>query len=479
MAVGTVVTIASAVFPSMRASRVPPLAAIRDTATEAGTPQVRLALLLGGSLTILGVAGFVAGLSGAGILWVGIGALLTFMGTFTLGPLIARPAARAIGSVAAGAAGVTGVIARQNAARNPKRTARTGGALMVGVALVVAITVIAATAKDWTRDVFGEQFTGDYVVSTDTFGFGGLSPDVADRLNEIPEVEAATGIRIGAARDLSGGGDLSYVAIDPATAGALFELGMIQGTVEALEPDGILIDDGEAADRDLSIGDTIEFAFLNGATESLEVQGIYRDDDVAGRFVVSHALHERTGADQFDFSVYVATADGVSDADAAAAIAAVSDAYPNADLQSRSEYIEDQASQVDQIVNLMYGLLGLAVMIALVSIANSVSLSIHERTRELGLVRAVGMTRHQMASTVRWEAAIVALLGTGLGALLGLFFGWAISVTLRDDGFTAFSVPVVAVVVIVGISVIGGVLAAIRPSWRAAHLDVLRAIASE
>ena len=177
--------------------------------------------------------------------------------------------------------------------------------------------------------------------------------------------------------------------------------------------------------------------------------------------------------------MYVATASGVDSADAEAAIADVSDDYPNADLQSRSEYIEDQAAQVDQIVNLMYGLLALAIVIALVSIANSVSLSIHERTRELGLVRAVGMTRHQTASAVRWEAAIVALLGTGLGALLGILFGWAISVTLRDDGITSFTVPVVAVVVIVAIGVAGGVVAAWRPSWRAAHLDVLRAIATE
>ena len=351
---------------------------------------------------------------------------------------------------------------------------------MVGVALVVAITVIAATAKDWTRDVFGSQFTGDFVVSTDTFGFGGLSPEVADRLNERPEVAAAAGIRVGAARDISGGrGDVGYVAVDPSSAAAVFDLGMIEGTIASLEPDGILVDDDEAADRHLAVGDTIELGFLNGTTEVLNVQGIYSEEDLAGAFVVTHALHERTGADQFDFSVYVATAPGFDTAVAEAAIATVSDDYPNADLQSRSEYIEDQAAQVDQLVNLMYGLLALAVLIALFSVANSVSLSIHERTRELGLVRAVGMTRHQTASAVQWEAAIVALIGTGLGALLGLFFGWAISVTLADNGLTSLSVPGVALVVIVVAGVIGGVIAALRPSWRAAHLDVLRAIASE
>ena len=262
MIVGTIVTIGSAVFPSMRASRVPPLAAIRDSVVQAGAPQVRRGLVLGGVLSALGVASFVAGLSGAGIPWVGVGALLLFVGVFTFGPLIARPAARALGAPAARGAGVTGVLARENAMRNPKRTARTGGALMVGVALVVAITMIAATAKDWTRDVFAGQFTGDYVVSTDTFGFGGLSPDVADRLNELPEVAAAAGIRIGAARDLSGGGgDIGYVAVDPSTAGDVFDLGMIDGSIESLEPGGVLVDDDEAGNRHLAVGDTIEFGF--------------------------------------------------------------------------------------------------------------------------------------------------------------------------------------------------------------------------
>ena len=480
MIVGTIVTIGSAVLPSVRASRVPPLAAIRDSAAQAGAPEVWRGLVLGGVLSALGVASFVAGLSGAGILWVGLGILLSFVGVFTFGPLIARPAARALGAPAARAAGVTGQLARENAMRNPKRTARTGGALMVGVSLVVAITMIAATAKDWTRDVFGSQFTGDYVVSTDTAGFGGLSPEVAERLNQLPEVAAAAGIRVGAVHDLSRGGDTGYVAVDPSTAGDVFDIGMVEGSVEALEPDGILVDDDEAGDRHLTVGDTIEFGLLNGVSQTLTVQGIYTDDDLAGPFVVSHALHERTGVDQFD-SVGLRRLSFRSRQRPTPRRRSPTSAtdYPNAELQSRSEYIDDQAAQVDQIVNLMYGLLALAIVIALVSIANSVSLSVHERTRELGLVRAVGMTRQQTASAVRWEAAIVALLGTGLGALLGILFGWAISVTLRDDGVATFTVPVIAVAVIVAIGVAGGVVAAWRPSWRAAHLDVLRAITTE
>ena len=480
LTVGTVVTIVSAVLPSMRASRVAPLAAIRDIAAEAGGTRVRRRLIRGGAVTVVGIGFFVAGLAGAGILMVGIGTLIVFIGTFALAPVIARPVARALGAPVAKATGVTGVLAQQNAVRNPKRTARTGGALMVGVALVVAITVIAATARDWTRDIFGAQFTGNFVVSTDTIGFGGISPDVAKRLNALPEVDAAAGIRIGAARNLAeDGNDTTYVAVDPATVGRVFDIGMIQGSLEALTPNGILVDDNRASARHLAVGDTITLGFVDGTTRHLTVEGIYTKDDLAGPYVVSQALHEQTGVDQFDFSVYVATAAGVSEADARAAIAKVSDDYPNAKLESRSQYIESQAAQIDQIVNLMYGLLALAVFIALISIANSISLSIHERTRELGLLRAVGMTRHQIGGVIRWEAGIVALLGTALGAFLGVFFGWAISVTLRKEGLTNFAFPGVALAVIIGIGVVGGVLAAVRPGWRAAHLDVMRAIAME
>jgi len=169
----------------------------------------------------------------------------------------------------------------------------------------------------------------------------------------------------------------------------------------------------------------------------------------------------------------------VTDTDARAAIAAVSDEYPNADLQSRREYVDAQAAQIDPLVNLMYALLGLAVIIALINIANSMALSIHERTRELGLLRAVGMTRHQTRAAIAWESVLIGLLGTGLGVLIGIFFGWAISVTVRDAGLGTFTLPMQPLVFIALAAVLGGVLAAARPARRAARLDVLRAIATE
>jgi len=479
LTVGTVVTVASAVFPSIRASKVRPLAAIRDLEAAPGGAQDRRRAVEGAVLVVVGAAGFVSGLTGTGVLWVGIGALIIFIGISVLSPLLARPFTRLVGAPIARVIGTTGVLARENAARNPKRTARSGGALMIGVALVATIAIIAATAKDWTRDVFSEQFTGDYVVATDSFGFGGLPPTVADQLDALPEIDAAAGIRIGSARDTAGADDVAYVSVEPAVAARVFDLDLIDGTLDGLSPLGILVDDDEAADRDMAVGDTIELGFVNGTTRTLTVEGVYRKDDLAGPFVVSNALHEVTGADQFDFSVYVALAEGVTSAAAERVISPIVADLPNAELQSRDEYIESQAGQIDQIVNLMYGLLGLAIVIALFSIANSISLSIHERTREIGLLRAVGMTRHQIGSVVRWEVVIVALLGTLLGAALGVCFGWAVSVTLGDEGLADAVVPVPTMVAIIAVGVLGSILASVRPSWRAAHLDVLPAISSE
>jgi putative ABC transport system permease protein len=479
LVVGTVVTVVSAVFPSLRASRVPPLAALRDVvAGGVGHPGRRLAY--GAVITAVGAATLTAGLAGLGMAWVGLGALAIFIGVFVLGPVIARPVVRGVGAPLPSVSGITGELARENALRNPKRTARTGGALMVGVALVAAITVMSASLKDWIRDVFEGQFTGDYVVNTNMFGLGGLSPELAAQLDELPEVDTAAGVRIGFARvGTTSPTDEEFVSIDPSTAAEMFDIGMVEGSLGALTDDGVLLHDDEADRRMLGVGDTLDFEFLNGTTRTLTVQGIYTEQDMAGSLVVTHAVNEQSGADQFDFAVYVRTADGVSDTAAETAIRRVSDAYPNADLESRSEYIAGQAAQIDQIVNLMYGLLGLAIVIALFSIANSMALSIHERTRELGLLRAVGTTRRQTRATVRWESVLIALLGTGLGVLIGVFLGWSISVTIRGGGLAAFTIPWVALAVIVALALLGGVVAAARPARRAARVNILHAIAAD
>ena len=230
LVVGTLVTVLSAVGPSLRASRVPPLAALRDIVTDRSSHSPRR-LIQGGLVTVAGATALLVGLATSEIRWVGAGALMVFVGVFVLGPLIARPAVAVLGGPLRRLSGVTGELASENARRNPKRTARTGGALMVGVALVASITIIAASAKDWIHDVWSDKFTGDLVVTTDTVGFGGLSPLVEEQLAALPEVGAATGIRTGVAAveavDGSRRDDDMYVAVDPATVGELFDIGMV------------------------------------------------------------------------------------------------------------------------------------------------------------------------------------------------------------------------------------------------------------
>lgn len=479
--VGILATVVSAVFPAWRASRTPPLAALRDVAVDrSGHSAGRL--VVGGVLAAGGVAAFVAGLTLGELVWVGLGALLTFLGAFVLGPTISAGATRVLGAPLPAVRGIAGRLARDNATRNPKRTARTGGALMVGVALVVTINVLAASARTWVRDVVAEQFTGDFVVATDMYGFGGLPTELAARLAAMPEVATATGVRTGVAEVAAAGGGASaqaYVAIDPVPASAMFDIGVETGDVAALDDHGVLVLASEAEARQVALGDTLTFHFPDGSTRPLTVEGTYSNDELAGKFVVTQALHESTGADQYDFSVYVEAGPGADTAAVRSAIGAVVAGYPNADLMSKAEYTDDMAAQIDPIVNLMYALLALAVGIALFSIANAMALSVHERMREIGLLRAVGMDRGQIRSAIRWEAVLIALVGTLTGLLIGVFFGWALSVTLRGAGLTAFSLPVVALVVIGALAVVGGVLAVTRPARRAARTDVLRAITTE
>jgi putative ABC transport system permease protein len=472
------VTVVAATLPAVRASRIAPLAVIRSAAV--GDPSHRRGrFAAGGVITSLGALAYGIGLARSDLAWVGVGALATFIGIFVLGPLLARPAARLLGAPVAAGFGVAGELAQQNAIRNPKRSARTGGALMVGVALVAAITVIAASVDQWVTDIVGEQFTGDFAVSTSMVNFGGLSPSVTDRISELPEVAVASGIRVGAAHDEDHGGDLTYVAIDPSTAGELFDIGLPPEEIAALTPSGVLLDDDEAADRGVVVGDRLTWSFLDGRTQVLEVQGIYTEDDLAGRVVVSHALHERSGVDQFDISVYVRGAQGVDEDVVASALAAAVADYPNAEVESKQEYIDSQAAEIDPILNLMYALLALAVLIALLNIANSLNLSIHERNHELGLLRAVGMTRRQTRRCVTLEAVLVATIGILTGIVVGTFFGWSISIVGRGATWNAFVLPIQPLVVIVVLAMIGAALSAIRPAAHAARLDVLRAIASE
>ncbi|HWC68541.1 MAG TPA: FtsX-like permease family protein [Acidimicrobiales bacterium] len=473
--VGLLVTVVSALVPALRSGRVPPVAAMRDTALET-TGAGRNRLIVGSLLLALGIACVLFGLFAGEPIFLAPGVPLVFIALFVLGPLVSAPVARWIGRPIAALRGVTGRMAEQNAVRNPKRTARTAAALMIGVALVTGVAVIAASVRDSVREIFGEQLRGDVVVTTNTFGFGGLSTDLAPTLQELPEVETATGIGINFAT--IEGDAQTITLVDPSTVGDVFDLEFAAGAVDDLTDDGILLSEGRAEDDDLVIGDTLALALLDGVPRTVTVQGIYGKDELAGPYTVSKGLFEGSSADVYDFAVFTTRADGVSEDELRTAVQTVVDEYGNGEVQTRSEYIDDQAAQIDPVLNLIIGLLLLSVFIALIGIIITLVLSIYERRREIGLVRAVGATRRQVRTTVRWEAVITSLLGAFQGIVVGLLLGYAVVLALRSEGLSTFTVPWTWILTVVVGAFVVGVVAAIIPAWRATKVDVLESLAT-
>ena len=471
--VGLLVTIASAYLPARRAGKVPPLAAMRTTVLDnIGTGRGRL---IGGLITILlGVAVVVAVIAGADNSFLGIGILGVFVGTIILGPVIARPVALFLGRPAARLRGITGVMARQNSARNPKRTARTASPVLIGVALVTAVTALAASIKGQIDDVFSQQFKGDYAINSDNRGFGGLSPTLAADINSLSVVSKATGIGLLTVK-INGKGQY-LTTITPDTIEGVYDIGLIDAAYKDLGAADIFIGRSYAERKSIAVGNKLEVELTDGTVRQLTVKGLYEYDDLAGNYVVSRELFAGTTAVSFDFGVYILKKPGVSDAEARTVLNAAVKEYGQGELLSKSEYIDKQSGQVNQLLGLIYGLLALSVIIAVVGIVITLLLSVFERQRELGLLRAVGMTRSQVRTTVRWESVITSLLGAVMGVVLGIGLGWVIVYALRDQGLNTFSLPVASTFSIMVLSFIVGLLAAIYPAWRATRVDILSAL---
>ncbi len=478
--VGVIVTVLSAVVPARQAARIPPVAALRDVAIER-PPRRAVRLGIGGGMMVLGIVVLFVGLFADvsnGIAFVGVGALLVFVGAFVLGPLFARSLSKIISAPLPRIKGMTGTLARENAARNPKRTATTATALVIGVALVGFITIFAASAKASIAHAIDSQFNTDFVVQGPG-GFQpgiGLSPKLGQEIAALPEVKAATALRVGA---FGVNGNRNFLsALDPKAADQLFDLGDVSGTLSDLSDNGIAISKKQADDHNWKLGDEIPVTFVKTGDQKLRVDYVFKENTF-GDFYISLGNYEKNYVDQLDSSVFANLKSGVSPEQGRKAIDAAAKPYPNAKVLNNAQFKKDQQSQINTIVALIYTLLFLALFIALIGIANTLALSITERTRELGLLRAVGMSRSQVRSTVRWESVIISLLGTINGLAIGLFFGWSVVRALRDNGITNFAIAPGQLIIVVVVLAIASVGAAILPARRAAKLDILRAVTSE
>jgi putative ABC transport system permease protein len=477
--VGVLVTLVSAVTPARRASRIPPVTAMQDVAAEPGQISVwRIAR--GAVLTAGGAAVLLVGLfahAGSQVLEVGAGAAVVFIGIATLGPLVARPVSRVLGAPLAGR--VTGKLARQNAMRNPPRTAATAAALMVGVTLVSLMAIVASSTKASVNSIISSAVRADFVVSNGGIagGSSGFSPSLQRSLAALPQVAATTGIRSGAV--LLYGQSTPIVTVDPAKAGLLFNMGVIHGRLASMTPSGIGVSSQVASSRHLTIGSHVGVTFPTTGRKTFTVQVIYTIRNLAGDYVLPLAAAEANFPQNLDINVFVKLAPGVSASAGRHAIGTVLAAYPNATLMDQTQYKAKQAQQVDQMLNLVYGLLALALVIALIGIANTLALSVYERTRELGLLRAVGTTRGQLRSMVRLESLLISLFGAVSGLVLGVLFGWAIVAAMHSQGITHLAIPVVQLVIMAALAGLAGIVAAIAPSRRAARLNVLQAVTTE
>ena len=480
---GVLVTLVAAVAPARKAAKIPPVAAMRGVAAGSSGYGSKERVIVGFLVLGLGVGALLVGLLSNvnnALAVVGLGALLVFFGVSVLGRTVSLPLSRALGAPLAPLRGITGELARENATRNPKRTAASASALMIGVGLVAFITIFASSTRASVTAAIDRAFTGDFVIDSGAGLAGGVDPGLAGRLNDLPEVQAAAGVRIGMA-EVNGKVDL-LAAADPATAFEIIDLQPVAGSTDDLGAGEIAVQQDVATSRHLAVGDTVPVVFKDSGSRDLRVAVIYAEDQPAGnrfRYFLGIDAYEANFANRYDTQVFIKQSPGVSSTTALAAIERVTDAYPGVKVLDQADYKREQVQPVNRMLSLVYAMLALAIVIALLGIGNTLALSIFERTRELGLLRAVGMTRSQLRSAIRWESVIIALQGTVLGLVIGLFFGWALVTALSDEGIDQFSVPVTSLIIVVMLAVIAGVAAAVLPGRRAAKLDVLKAVVTE
>jgi putative ABC transport system permease protein len=395
--------------------------------------------------------------------------------------VVARPAAGVVGSLLTLRGRMPGTLARRNAERNPRRTANTTSALMVGMAVVTLFTVLAASIRLSIDDAISGQFAGDLAIgNTNLNGGMGVDPELATAVADLPEVDVATGVAMGPMR--VDGGNAVATAVEPAELTAVYDIEVAEGSLTRLGDDEVALHEDYAASHGLALGDSVPVTFADGATAEPTLGAIYKGTSNLLQDVIltKAAWTPHWPLRVADTVLLIGVADGVDLDQAERAVQPIADRMGAPEPMDRDEYVESLTGQIDQVLVVIYALLVLAIVIAVMGIANTLSLSVHERTRELGLLRAVGQTRRQLRSMVRGESFVLAVFGTLGGLSLGSFLGWAMFQALAAvEEFGVFAIPLGQLGVVLALGGLVGVAAAVRPARRAARLNVLEAISTE
>jgi putative ABC transport system permease protein len=480
---GILVTLLASLRPAIRATRVPPIAAVREGATVPRARFARFRAVGAALMALLGVAALAYGVVGSGLgtkqilFWMGLGTLLMFIGVALFSSRLVRPLAQLLGWPATQIGGAAGLLARDNARRNPQRTASTAAALMIGLTLVTLVATLASgIIASFTRAV-NDIFVGDYAITAQN-NFSPIPVDAADAAAKAPGVIAVGNVRTGAVRVFKS--NEFATAVDPGAAQVIkmdWKEGS-QAVLSELGNDGVFVDDGYADKHNLRTGSRIDITFPNGDTRPFVVKGVFNPPPGGSPFgtvTISTATWDSEVPSPENLYSFLRMQGGTTDANQAAIDKALKE-FPNAKAQTRGKFIDSQARPFKKILNILYVLLALSVIVSLFGIVNTLVLTVFERTREIGMLRAIGMTRRQVRRMIRHESVITSLIGASIGIVLGLVLA---SLLIVKVDFIVFSFPTTQVIVFVLASIVVGVVAAAFPARRAAKLDPLEAIAYE
>ncbi|MFI1567297.1 ABC transporter permease [Streptomyces sp. NPDC020490] len=486
---GVVVTVLAAYLPARRAGKISPMAALRDVGVPADARAGRVRAVTGTVLTGAGCCALylaaAADKAKGGSLWLGLGVLLSLIGFVVIGPLLAGGLVRVLGAVVLRVFGPIGRMAERNALRNPRRTGATGAALMIGLALVACLSVVGSSMVASATDQLDKTVGTDFILQSDSGQL--ITPEAVKAIKSVPGLERVTEYKTTEADYTTPDGktlkDTDITAADPSYATDLRTKTVAGDLKDAYLPDSMSVHEKFAEAHGIRLGSKIDVKFKDGGTARLTVRAITSSDvviDAGAKYISIATLAEYVPDDRMplDQMIFATAKDGQQDAAYKSLKTALHD-YPQYTVRDQTDFKQDLKDQIGQLLNMIYGLLALAIIVAVLGVVNTLALSVVERTREIGLMRAIGLSRRQLRRMIRMESVVIALFGALLGLGLGMGWGATAQQLLALEGLKVLDIPWPTIVAVFLGSAFVGLFAALVPAFRAGRMNVLNAIATE
>ncbi|MFI5830713.1 ABC transporter permease [Streptomyces sp. NPDC051578] len=481
IAIGVLVTLLAAWLPARRTARIAPVAAMGSAHLPATAKSLVLRNSIGGALTLFGLAGILGGalMGKDGKMVIGGGAFLTMIGIIVLLPALSRPVIAALRPALRKAFGVAGKLAAQNAVRNPRRTAVTAASLAIGLTLVTALSVLGVTMGKAVDRMTTDKLKADYKISL-SGGFGGLDQSVIGALAKAPGVKAVSPQQAGSLR-FGGGKEFSSASgVEPSAIGSLLNIEVVSGSLDSLGKGQLAVADTTAKSRGLKVGSVLKTAFDDDKKADLVVGAVYKEmDGMLSPYVLDYKILSQHEEKPYLPEVFVKM-DGGPSAKAQQTLVDALGKNPAMSIATQQDMRNELGGAINTALNIMYGLLGMALIISVLGVVNTLAMSVYERTQEIGMLRAIGLDRGRVKNMIRLEAVVISLFGAVIGVVLGTFIAWAVGQTIKDGvPHYALVVPFDRIAVFMLLAGVVGALAAMWPARSAARLNMLTAIKTE